>query len=366
MRLGSPVTRKYVIQPAQTQTRRVLQISPLFLRNQARSLTSTSNSQNPAPTSSQKVEVFLPHEALNIKSRSAKTSPQVSPTTTHHDLTTYLSHHNSRLHEIRDETSRVRLSTSAVYLGTRYEYLIQRHLSTHLNFTLTRVGGKGDGGIDLIGAWTLPEPRSVNVRQRSFRVLCQAKRLGGNRKPGPVLMRELEGTVRGSISGKARDLSEAFAAIGYRMAAKAEIPGSALDKAFTDESAEDADEKSDLSHLPTMGILITTKPLSDGIEKAMAVSNRPLMYMCLEESVVPTEVDSDATDTTNIPQTFLRQLAWNSAASQAGLEGYGVDRKYLDTQVPAQSSEVITSPLQWEAILTYQGQPWSVFEPGIL
>ena len=62
--------------------------------------------------------------------------------------------------------------------------------------SLDRVGGKGDGGIDLRGWWNLPDPAETSSRTnpRRIRVLAQCK--AEKVRPGPRLIREMEGVAR--------------------------------------------------------------------------------------------------------------------------------------------------------------------------
>ncbi|EEB89062.1 hypothetical protein MPER_12892 [Moniliophthora perniciosa FA553] len=64
--------------------------------------------------------------------------------------------------------------------------------------SLTRVGGKEDGGIDLIGWWWIPEgAKESNAvdfsRRKRVRVVAQCK--AEKKKIGPGYVRELEGVV---------------------------------------------------------------------------------------------------------------------------------------------------------------------------
>ena len=74
---------------------------------------------------------------------------------------------------------------------------------------LTRVGGKGDGGIDLRGFWKLPGLRHLDQAARDtddlvrLRVLAQCK--AEQLKVGPKTVREMEGVVSALMSKCAID-----------------------------------------------------------------------------------------------------------------------------------------------------------------
>ncbi|KAK3987826.1 hypothetical protein QBC44DRAFT_399587 [Cladorrhinum sp. PSN332] len=78
-----------------------------------------------------------------------------------------------------------------VHVGTHYEYTTITSLS-RLGFSLQRVGGKSDCGIDLLGVWSLP-PLFHQIR-----VLVQCK---VRQRPGPQHVRELEGAFIGAPVG---------------------------------------------------------------------------------------------------------------------------------------------------------------------
>lgn len=59
--------------------------------------------------------------------------------------------------------------------------------------SLTRVGGKSDGGIDLIGWWWLPDLVDQHAPRRRIRVLAQCK--AEKKKMGPHYVRETEGVL---------------------------------------------------------------------------------------------------------------------------------------------------------------------------
>ncbi|KKZ64164.1 hypothetical protein EMCG_01512 [[Emmonsia] crescens] len=108
--------------------------------------------------------------------------PPASPTSNHHDLPSFL-----------DYAARTSLDpTSTTYVGTHYEYTILQTLR-RFALDLTRIGGRLDSGIDLVGSWHLPDSDS------QLRVIVQCKAL--KNKVGPNVVRELEGTFAGAPVG---------------------------------------------------------------------------------------------------------------------------------------------------------------------
>ncbi|KAL1943891.1 hypothetical protein VTO73DRAFT_3709 [Trametes versicolor] len=92
---------------------------------------------------------------------------------------------------------------TAVMKGGLFEQRSLRLLREHLSMSLRRVGGKGDGGIDLQGWWWLPAEclshahasrmdSSASPRKR-LRIVAQCK--AEEKKIGPRFIREFEGTV---------------------------------------------------------------------------------------------------------------------------------------------------------------------------
>lgn len=59
-----------------------------------------------------------------------------------------------------------------------------------MSMALTRVGGKEDGGVDLLGWWWLPHDDMTRTR---LRVVAQCK--AEQKKMGPAYVRELEGVL---------------------------------------------------------------------------------------------------------------------------------------------------------------------------
>ncbi|THU98629.1 hypothetical protein K435DRAFT_610211, partial [Dendrothele bispora CBS 962.96] len=86
---------------------------------------------------------------------------------------------------------------STVHRGNVFEQKCQALLEKHLSMSLRRVGGKEDGGIDLIGWWWLPhnllDQNTSSTDRKRIRIVAQCK--AEKKKPGPKYVRELEGVV---------------------------------------------------------------------------------------------------------------------------------------------------------------------------
>ncbi|KAI0342335.1 hypothetical protein BDW22DRAFT_1484572 [Trametopsis cervina] len=85
---------------------------------------------------------------------------------------------------------------SAVHRGAAYERWCMRVLESCLSMSLSQVGGRADGGVDLQGWWWLPTGRQrpkdpSNVKR--IRVLAQCK--AEKKKISPKYVREMEGVL---------------------------------------------------------------------------------------------------------------------------------------------------------------------------
>ncbi|GIC85456.1 uncharacterized protein Aud_001287 [Aspergillus udagawae] len=148
-------------------------------------------------------------------------SPPPSPSQHHNDLASFLAY-----------AERTPLpTTSTTYIGTHYEYTVQQTLR-RFAFSLHRVGGRADAGIDLVGTWHLPQ------HEHPLRVFVQCKAL--KTKLGPNLVRELEGTFRQSP-------------VGWRTGTK-------------------------------IGVLVGPREATKGVRDAMARSAYPLLWMMVERN----------------------------------------------------------------------------------
>ncbi|KAK3688113.1 hypothetical protein B0T22DRAFT_425570 [Podospora appendiculata] len=153
---------------------------------------STSSSPSPDTLSPQPQQPEIePHPQPQPPKRGRPSKPPSSPsypipasTALHSSLPTFLHH-----------AQRTSLSpTSTVFVGTHYEYTVAQALAAY-QFDLTRIGGRSDQGIDLLGTWTLPGSTTPS----HHKVFVQCKAL--TRTPTSVLIRELEGAFSGAPAG---------------------------------------------------------------------------------------------------------------------------------------------------------------------
>ena len=139
------------------------------------------------------------------------------------------------------------LDISTVHKGNLFEERSIMLLQQHLSMSLTKIGGRGDGGIDLQGWWWLPpksegdEPHRNKMEdvksatlsksefgRRRIRVLGQCK--AERKKMGPKYVRELEGVVHTMIHANAQ--SEKFPYVGILVSESA-FTKSALTRAMS-------------------------------------------------------------------------------------------------------------------------------------
>ncbi|KAI1775244.1 hypothetical protein F4818DRAFT_43674 [Hypoxylon cercidicola] len=182
-----------------------------------------------------------------------------APSSEHHDLASYAAY-----------AARTGLDvTSKTFVGTRYEYVVAAAL-TRLGFTVRRVGGRADCGIDLLGEWRVPPSSSSSSSSPSppLRVLlqCKASSAQSSTRVGPHLIRELEGAFAGAPAG-------------WRG------PG-------------------------VLGLLVTQKPATRGVRDALARSRWPMGYVSCA------------------PDGALEQMLWNQRAGAEGLEGLGATLQF--------------------------------------
>jgi hypothetical protein len=161
--------------------------------------------------------------------------------TQHHNLQSFL--------EYAERTSLDPKATT--YKGTHFEYTVANTLSQY-GFSLQRTGKRLDKGIDLLGTWSVPSAKEP------LRVFVQCK-VG---VIGPNLIRELEGTFRGTP-------------VGWR--------------------GQDV-----------LGLLVSPKVATSHLRDSLGRSQRPMAFVsCSQDG-------------------HLQQFIWNRRSQEAGLEGLGV------------------------------------------
>jgi hypothetical protein len=215
--------------------------------------------------------------------QSCRTRSSATPPSQEHDsLKSFLEYAN------RNSLSR----SSTVFTGTYYEYTVLNALK-RLGFELTRTGGRGDFGIDLMGHWSLPTSISAPLEDRKVPVIVQCKNLA--RPPGPNLVRELEGAFPGSP-----------AAMGL-------------------ESS-------------ILGILATPLPATKGVRDGLGRSRLPLAFLnvSLDDGHEQLGVGT------------IEQFVWNSVAAKELLGSVGVTVRYA----PAAPGEDVKK----EVCLTLKGE----------
>ncbi|KAI1107022.1 hypothetical protein F4804DRAFT_299123 [Jackrogersella minutella] len=160
--------------------------------------------------------------------------------------------------------------TSGTYVGTQYEYAVVAALAT-LGFTLQRIGGRNDYGIDLLGTWQLPTPPTSNPHLLRIIVQCKASPSQATRI-GPQYVRELEGAFAGAPPGW-----------------RSHAPG---------------------SNSSVLGFLVAQKPATKGVRDALGRSRWPMGFVsCSRDG-------------------RLEQMLWNQKAEERGLEGLGVGVRF--------------------------------------
>ncbi|KAI9886663.1 MAG: hypothetical protein M1823_001506 [Watsoniomyces obsoletus] len=243
----------------------------------------------PAPTGSNTITVSPTADASPTATPNATHQPQQN----HHDLPSFLAY-----------ADRVGLpTTSTVYVGTHYEYTVLESLS-RFGVNLSRIGGRSDHGVDLVGHWTLPIPHppvptTLLPSSRSsssppkMRMLVQCKSL--HRRPGPYLIRELEGAFNGAPVGYLRGTT-----------------GSSV-----------------------LGLLAAPKEATAGVREAMGRSRLPLLFAMIGNM-----------------DGRVMQLLWNQRAKDVGLDGLGVGVRYC-SNVDEDGDE--KEDVKREVALTWKG-----------
>lgn len=197
--------------------------------------------------------------------------------------------------------------TSTLFIGTHYEYTVQLALR-RLGFVLTRTGARNDLGIDLVGTWKLPSlPFPIRVV-----VQCKALRKG----VGPNLVRELEGSL-------GRDGREGGG---------------------------------------VMGVLVATGRATRGVREALGRSERALGWVVVDSEVGGEKNGEEEEDARG--RGKVRQILWNNAAREIGLEGVEVGMRYHKKSTTGGEGEGEGEKLEGECVLTWKGKTVEDFEEG--
>lgn len=246
----------------------------------------------------------------------------------HHDLASFLVHaHRTSLRR-----------TSSVYTGTLYEYLV-RHTLARAHFSLKRIGGRDDLGIDLLGflqpplpilppsvpgsgsgpiiAHPEPDPDPGSLEGPKIPVFAQCKFLGRSAKgPAPSMLRELEGAFQGlPASWRAGSLGRAGLGllVSNQKASRGIIDGLGR------------------SRLPLGFLMVETMPArEERLQLAdPSPSPSPVADPDVEDGLRPDGGEGLARLT--YPKTLLRQFIWNQAAvHEGGMDKLGVTWRYYD------------------------------------
>lgn len=193
--------------------------------------------------------------------------PPSTPSQQHHDdLASFLAH-----------AQRTSLPpTNTVYQGTHYEYTVQQALR-RLAFSLYRVGGRDDAGVDLVGTWHLPG------REHPLRVFIQCKAL--SRKASPNLVRELEGSFGFRVAGWQRG------GVGVGI------------------------EK--------VGVLVSSREATKGVRDAMARSRYPVVWMMVRRDGI------------------VQQVLWNRVVEGLGVGRLEALVRYMPDAGGASTREIV-------------------------
>jgi hypothetical protein len=258
--------------------------------------------------------------------------------------------------------------TSTTFAGTYYEYATQALLRRY-GFEVDRVGGRGDRGVDLRGVWRIrtataggdpagtdSDSSSKTENQTEVPVIVQCKRLKS--KVGPNLIRELEGALAGrgntlgvlvGTQGATKGVREAMgrSRVGIcwvMLQLVGEDDGGNGEEEGGDEAAEQDKEKG-----KEQGIDAVLHSMKDEL-----ISKAP---SAVSKILDPSNISPPSEQSEEPPAHLgrVRQMLWNRAASNMGLEGLDVVMRYDGTR--DDDGEVGK-----EVILMWQGK--SVLELG--
>ncbi|KAI0089554.1 hypothetical protein BDY19DRAFT_942831 [Irpex rosettiformis] len=183
-------------------------------------------------------------------------------------------------------------AASSVHRGTAFEHWSMQVLHTCLSMSLSRVGGRADGGVDLQGWWWLPsQGNSLGAPpiRRRIRVLAQCK--AEKKKIGPKYVREMEGVLH--------QFNASMALLGPH-------PEAPADWCVDDESPRS----------PTVGMFISNSPFTQMALTRALSSSLPLALLYLPIPVaelLPKEQLSDSDDGPSVRPDAIGSVVFNSA-----------------------------------------------------
>lgn len=248
----------------------------------------------------------------SIRARSASTGPS------HGSLSAFLAH-----------AKRTNLDrTSTTFAGTFYEYATQSLLRRY-GFELDRVGGRGDRGVDLRGVWKIAtEDITAGEEQRKTQlkipVIIQCKRLKS--KVGPNLIRELEGALAGGENTLGVLVGTRGATKGVREAMGRSRVGICWVMLEVGDGKGEKEEGEDKN-----GEQVNSKEQGmDGVLQSMKAELISRAPSSIQEMPLPSASPPPENTTESPPPQLgrVRQMLWNRAASDMGLEGLDVVMKY--------------------------------------
>ncbi|KAJ6571803.1 hypothetical protein B0H19DRAFT_936608 [Mycena capillaripes] len=190
---------------------------------------------------------------------------------------------------IRNFSSKAPPILSTTHRGTFFEERSMKILQNHLSMSLRRVGGKSDGGIDLMGWWWLPPPTASppanthtqtasNLTRRRFRVLAQCK--AEKKRVSPKYVREMEGVL-------------------HRYMALLNSPAATA-----------------TSRYPLVALLVSESPFTKST--VLRAQSSPVPFFLLH---IPPLPDPNASDSEEEDLNNLGSAVWNPALARGLLEG---------------------------------------------
>ncbi|WVW86986.1 hypothetical protein I302_109042 [Kwoniella bestiolae CBS 10118] len=202
-------------------------------------------------------------------------------------------------------------------IGTSFEKHALRYFNDELHMDLRRVGGAGDGGIDLRGWWWLPRStdsssglqdtadglsREVGIDKlglkdvRRVRVVAQCK--AEKKSLGPRAVRELEG-----VMGNLR----------FRINPNQPLSSSSSTTSLTSDDSFNPEERD-------IAILVSQSGFTKSTMQYSASSNIPLMLVHLPGGRPTDELSDEQAE----EEIEVKSLWWNRALSE-GVLGDGIE-----------------------------------------